>query len=182
MSWLDRLFAKPQHLPSGQSRTVAGERRISADPAGANPSGLNRRKADRVAHREKMHGVVRESMAFVGVRSSHYKFKVLAIDPAATQFVVMIDILGAVSPDIQRLSDMEATITQKARSQRGMEVIAVYWRLTDVTALERPARASQPAPAAVARKGDHVPTVPARVASVDGDVREIGGTQYGDLG
>lgn len=180
MSWFARLFsrsddASPGALPEGMT-----ERRKS----GSNPSGHARRRSDRHAHREKLYSVVREAMAMVGVLSLHYKFKVLALDPEGTQFIVMIDILEDVCPDIKRLKEMESIISQKALSQRSLLVMAVYWRITDQASLKRtprpgpPAEPAAPEPAKVAAPSQ---AKPAKGAFPDTDPRGLGGTQYGDL-
>lgn len=185
MSWFARLFSRSDDAASAGPPDGVTERRKS----GGNITGHARRRSDRHAHREKLYSVVREAMAMVGVLSLHYKFKVLALDPEGTQFIVMIDILEDVCPDIARLKEMESIISQKALSQQNLLVMAVYWRITDQTSLKRMSR-----PAAVATEAPGRPVAKASTAEAarpapkpekanfpDTDPSGLGGTQYGDL-
>src|SRR5687767_10939492 len=65
--------------------------RRSANEAAANNAQPANRKSERMARRELLYTVVRESMTKAGVLSSGYKFKVLSLDARGRQFLVMVD-------------------------------------------------------------------------------------------
>jgi len=102
-----------------------------AEPNRAAPATTGARKSDRVARRELLYSVVRESMARAGVLSASYKFKVLSLDTAGRQFLVMVDLAGSERADVDLLTDIEAVITQRAKSRHELVVSAVYWRRSD---------------------------------------------------
>lgn len=89
------------------------------------------RKSERHGRRELLYGVVRDTMARVGVLSSRYKFKVLSLDPQGRQFLVMMDITPDVTSDNMRLSEIEVLLAQTARARHQILVTAVYWRLNN---------------------------------------------------
>jgi len=87
------------------------------------------RKSERHGRRELLYGVVRDTMARVGVLSSRYKFKVLSLDQQGRQFLVMMDISPDVSSD--NMSEIEVLLAQTARARHQILVTAVYWRLNN---------------------------------------------------
>jgi len=89
------------------------------------------RKSERHGRRELLYGVVRDTMARVGVLSSRYKFKVLSLDQRGRQFLVMMDIAPDVTSDNMRLSEIEVLLAQTARARHQILVTAVYWRLNN---------------------------------------------------
>lgn len=89
------------------------------------------RKSERHGRRELLYGVVRDTMARVGVLSSRYKFKVLSLDQNGRQFVVMMDISPDVAGDNIRLSEIEVLLAQTARARHQILVTSVYWRLNN---------------------------------------------------
>lgn len=89
------------------------------------------RKSERHGRRELLYGVVRDTMARVGVLSSRYKFKVLSLDQQGRQFLVMMDISPDVTSDNMRLSEIEVLLAQTARARHQILVTAVYWRLNN---------------------------------------------------
>lgn len=113
--------------------------KATAEPAGPGRAEPNRapavttvaRKSDRMARRELLYSVVRESMARAGVLSASYKFKVLSLDTAGRQFLVMVDLAGSERADVDLLTDIESVITQRAKSRHELVVSAVYWRRSD---------------------------------------------------
>lgn len=94
-------------------------------PAAAAPP---QRKQERGPRRELLFGVVREAMVRAGVRSSSYRFKVLALDGAGHPFLVMVDVAPG-SADAVRMARIEGAITRVARARHAVDVQGVYWRI-----------------------------------------------------
>lgn len=86
------------------------------------------RKMERMARRELLYTVVRDSMARAGVLSSSYRFKVLSLDGRGRQFLVMVDLTGSPGLGTAELGRVEAMLAQAAQAQHGIFVKAVYWR------------------------------------------------------
>jgi hypothetical protein len=163
MSLLSWLFPEPKHAKaaaaadsSGLShadatRPVSGRRGASAKDAAGNAQPANR-KGERMARRELLYSVVRESMTRAGVLSASYKFKVLSLDARGRQFLVMVDLARAYGSDTGRLAEIEAMVAQAAKARYDIVVTAVYWRMHEHVAVgipgKAPARgtASQPVP------------------------------------
>ncbi|MBC7434980.1 MAG: hypothetical protein H7332_02795 [Bdellovibrionales bacterium] len=114
------------------------------------PSGTEHaanRKTERMARRELLYGVVRESMVRAGVLSQSYKFKVLSLDQRGRQFLVMMDLASEFGGETHRLAEIEAMIAQNAKARYDIIVTAVYWRMNEHVAVGVPsARISGPAP------------------------------------
>lgn len=109
------------------TRPVVGTRDVK-EPATGNAQPANR-KSERMARRELLYSVVRESMTRAGVLSASYKFKVLSLDARARQFLVMVDLAPAPGLDTPRFGEVEAMIAQGAKNRYDIIVTAVYWRL-----------------------------------------------------
>ena len=105
------------------------------------------RKTERMARRELLYSVVRESMVRAGVLSQSYKFKVLSLDQRGRQFLVMMDLASEFGGETHRLAEIEAMIAQNAKARYDILVTAVYWRMNEHVAVGLPsARASGPMP------------------------------------
>jgi hypothetical protein len=146
LSALDRL----RRWISGNthSRASGAKAALAAKP-GAQASGLRHQRA---ARREQLFALVRENMIRMGVLSSHYKFKVLTLDPAGEQFIVMVDWQpGALGADPVFEKQFEAGLQHLlVDRQQGFKVKAVYWRGHVEGATPAglpPARTTRPAPA-----------------------------------
>ena len=152
-SWLSR------EKPKAPAETGAG----SVEPSrGAAPAAGAARKTDRMARRELLYSVVRESMARAGVLSASYKFKVLSLDAAGRQFLVMIDLASSERAGPELLCDIEAVIAQRAKSRHDLLVSGVYWRRSDqVGAPARPPAGARPVRGVPAAK----PSQPAELLS-----------------
>ena len=121
-SWLSREKpAKGQPESSPDSRTVPDRL-----PAAAREGG--NRKSERMARRELLYSVIRESMARAGVLSASYRFKVLSLDAAGRQFLVMVDLASDDKADWEVQGEIETAIMQRAKSRHELVVSAVYWR------------------------------------------------------
>jgi hypothetical protein len=97
--------------------------------------------------RELLYSVVRESMARVGILSSSYKYKVLSLDPRGRQYMIMMDLPSEMATEVTRLAEIEAVVTQNARSRHDIIVTAVYWRINSQaknTRIEKPKPPSPP--------------------------------------
>jgi hypothetical protein len=155
LSALDRL----RRWISGDTHSHAsGAKAASVAKSGAQASGLRQQRA---ARREQLFALVRENMIRMGVLSSHYKFKVLTLDPAGEQFIVMVDWQpGALGADPVFEKQFEAGLQHLlVERQQGFKVKAVYWRghVEGAVPANLPlARAARPIPAA--------PTAPAAPA------------------
>jgi hypothetical protein len=101
---------------------------------GASTQRVEQRRTERNARRELLFQVVRESMVRVGVLSSAFKFKVLALDQRGRTFLVMIDLSSEFAGETDKLAEIEALIAQTAKTRYELVVQAVYWRFYDTVA------------------------------------------------
>src|SRR5450830_1721119 len=137
MSLLAWLFGKkpPRALPDSSGLQHMDHTRPPKDKprpdAPVHEAQTSQRKSERHGRRELLYGVVRDTMARVGVLSSRYKFKVLSLDQHGRQFLVMMDISPDVTSDNMRLSEIEVLLAQTARARHQILVTAVYWRLNN---------------------------------------------------
>jgi hypothetical protein len=154
------------------TRPVPKSSKDTTDPDNAKPAN---RKSERMARRELLYGVVRESMVNAGVLSSSYKFKVLSLDARGRQFLVMVDLARDHGGETARLAEIEAMIAQSAKARYDIIVTAVYWRTNEHVAVGDPSKRqrsvnSQPAPL------EATPAVaPVRVATVPTPAAARGG-------
>lgn len=143
-SWLfpSRKEAARTSLPesSGLSRMEPTRpiRRGTRELAESNAQPANR-KQERMARRELLYAVVRESMVHAGVLSSSYKFKVLSLDGRGRQFLVMVDLSRDTTVQTPQLGEIEAMIAQQAKLRHDILVSAVYWRMSEHVAVGEPA-------------------------------------------
>jgi hypothetical protein len=124
--------------PSGHSR-----------PATDSTNRSEERKAKRQMRREQLYSAIRQAMTRAGVLSASFKFKVLSLDQRGDQFLVKIDVLSSLGLQEDKLLENEALVIEVAKTQFGILVTAVYWRI-DTSAesgkLARAGRSSSPAP------------------------------------
>jgi hypothetical protein len=143
-SWLfpAQKPAKALADSSGLSRMEA-TRPVARRPGAKEPVASNgqpaNRKNERMARRELLYTVVRESMMRAGVLSASYKFKVLSLDPRGRQFLVMVDLARDYAGETARLAEIEAMVAQGAKSRHDIVVTAVYWRTNEHVAVGDPA-------------------------------------------
>ncbi|HEY8048914.1 MAG TPA: hypothetical protein VIE63_07045 [Ramlibacter sp.] len=164
LSWMfpaKKGASKQPNLPesSGLSRMdpTRPVRRGERDIPVANAQPANR-KHERMARRELLYGIVRETMMRTGVLTSSYKFKVLSLDGRGRQFLVMIDLSRDSGVAVTQLGEIEAMIAQAAKTRFDILVTAVYWRMSEHVAVGDPKR--QPA-----RAEPHAADVPAVLES-----------------
>ncbi len=157
----------PSALPSsGLSRMDSTRPFHAARYAGGSAQPANR-KQERMARRELLYAVVRESMVRAGVLSSSYKFKVLSLDARGRQFLVMVDLAQGAGIESTRLAEIEAMVAQSAKSRYDILVTALYWRANEHVAVGDVAavpRAQQPVPVAASAAAPRAAV--ARLASV----------------
>jgi hypothetical protein len=138
--------AAAQPESSGLSRmesTKPYPPRGAPDPHGnAKPAN---RKHERMARRELLYAVVRETMAKAGVISASYKFKVLSLDARGREFLVMVDLAREYGSETSGLAEIEAMIAQMAKARYDIVVTAVYWRMNEHVAVGQPSAARGPA-------------------------------------
>ncbi len=150
MSMFSWMFPSPKPVKapaesSGLSRMEATRpvnRRSGKDSPVSNAQPANR-KGERMARRELLYTIVRESMMRAGVLSASYKFKVLSLDGRGRQFLVMVDLSRDSGAETSRLAEIEAMIAQAAKSRHDILVTAVYWRSNEHVAVGDPAKAAQ---------------------------------------
>lgn len=140
--------SQPAAESSGLSRMEAtrpvGRRDVNKD---SQPNGQPaNRKGERMARRELLYTVVRESMTRAGVLSASYKFKVLSLDARGRQFLVMVDLAREYGGETASLAEIEALIAQAAKSRYDIVVTSVYWRMNEHVATGLPARSGKATP------------------------------------
>lgn len=129
------------------TRPVNGARNVPTKPSSGGSEHAANRKTERMARRELLYSVVRESMVRAGVLSQSYKFKVLSLDQRGRQFLVMMDLASEFGGETHRLAEIEAMIAQSAKARYEILVTAVYWRMNEHVAVGVPsARVSAPMP------------------------------------
>lgn len=149
---------------SGAASAPSPQTEATARP-GAHAGGMRQQRAGR---REQLFTLVRENMIRMGVLSSHYKFKVLTLDPAGEQFIVMVDWQpGALSAGPAFEQPFEAALQQLlVERQHGFKVKAVYWRGHPEVAASAGAPQARAVPAAPPAS---VPPRPATVGHPPGE-------------
>ncbi len=112
---------------------VSGSRRTAAAEASKRPSGspVSERKNLRLEQRELLYGVVRETMARLGLPMASYKYKVLSLDPQGREYLIMMDLTHEVASPAHLMSQIEPTITRDAKSRHNILVSAIYWRFNE---------------------------------------------------
>ena len=115
--------------PKANNASVA--KAIAQPAASSSAQRLEQRRSERNARRELLFQVVRESMVRVGVLSSAFKFKVLALDQRGQTFLVMIDLSAEFAGETDKLAEIESLISQSAKNRFDLAVQAVYWRFYD---------------------------------------------------
>ena len=151
MSFLNALFgrsgtaaaaAPADHRRDPAAGAVAA--RSAPPPASVRADGKTGVDAERADRRERLYGVIRETLMRCGVLSASYKFKVLSTDARGQQFLVMLDVASD-SAQLMRSTEIESMIRQAAQDQHGIDVVALYWRVNAHLA-------SRAAPAAMRRE------------------------------
>lgn len=119
MNWL------PWRKPALDKRAA----RAAGSNAPATVPMISSRRARRMEQREKVFGVVRESMIRAGMISSSYSFKVLALDAEGKSFLVLMD-TRVPEQDLTDtdLLEIEQWMQSTAHSRHAIRVKAVYWR------------------------------------------------------
>lgn len=140
-SWFSpaKKSAKPSPAPesSGLSRMESTKPYPgrSAEAPGHAPGLAGNRKGERIARRELLYQVVRDTMTNAGVLSASYKFKVLSLDARGRQFLVMVDLAREYGGETSSLAEIEAMIAQAAKARFDIIVTAVYWRMNEHVAV-----------------------------------------------
>jgi len=160
LSWMfpAKKQAKSQPESSGLSRMEPTRpvRRNGRDIPADNAQPANR-KGERMARRELLYTVVRETMARAGVLTASYKFKVLSLDGRGRQFLVMIDLSRESAMQTAQLGEVEAMIAQAAKSRYDIMVSSVYWRMSEHVAGGDPKAQAAEAAEPTARAADSIP-------------------------
>jgi hypothetical protein len=157
LSWLSPKKSTRPHAPETSGLKMDATRPVHTKntPASNKAAALDaehagNRKGERMARRELLYSVVRESMVRAGFLSASYKFKVLSLDQRGRQFLVMVDLAGRNGSDTNRLAEIEALIAQSAKARYDILVTAIYWRTNEHVAVGNPApqhfHSSSPAP------------------------------------
>jgi hypothetical protein len=122
----------------GRSRS-ARDKPASVPPARPAVDTGNRseeRKLKRHARREQLYLAVREAFTHAGVLAATYRFKVLSLDQAGNEFLVMLDVDQSFDHRVEQLADIEARIVQIAKTRYEIRVTSVYWRVSMTTATQ----------------------------------------------
>lgn len=147
------MFAEPMGM--GQHDMLAAQSPlVAARPMAAAPQhdSAAPRPGERSARREMVYSAVRESMVRSGILSAGYKFKVLALDKRATQFIVMVDLAQQYCASPDKLTQIEALIAYSAKTRFEIVITSVYWRLNaqlGVASTKAPSAVTAPQPAVV---------------------------------
>ena len=88
------------------------------------------RKVQRHARREQLYQAVREASNHSGVLSASYRFKVLSLDQAGNEFLVMMDVDQSFDHRAEKLAEIETRIVQIAKTRYEIRVTSVYWRIS----------------------------------------------------
>ncbi|TFZ06778.1 hypothetical protein EZ313_09195 [Ramlibacter henchirensis] len=134
LRWFSREPAPAEPAAPGSSA------RDAARPAATATS----RRDERNARREKLYGVVRDTMVNAGVLSSSYRFKVLSLDGRGRQFLVMVDLAGSPGGSTADLARIEVAMAQNAKARHDIVVKSVYWREAPSAATPRVAAPTAP--------------------------------------
>ena len=121
---------KPTALPPDRLAVDSGNR-------------TEERKLKRHARREQLYQAVRESFTHAGVLSATYRFKVLSLDQAGNEFLVMMDVDQSFDHRAEKLADIAAKIVQTAKTHYEIRVTSVYWRVS-LSAASSPVKAVAP--------------------------------------
>jgi hypothetical protein len=113
--------------------------RVAVDPTNRSEE----RKVQRHARREQLYMAVREAFTHAGVLSATYRFKVLSLDQAGDEFLVMMDVDQSFDHRAEKLADIEAKVVQIAKTRHEIRVTSVYWRVS-TTAVARNTKAVAP--------------------------------------
>ena len=127
---------------------------------------LEQRRSERNVRRELLFQVVRESMVRVGVLSSAFKFKVLALDQRGRTFLVMIDLSAEFAGETAKLAEIEALIAQSAKNRYELVVQAVYWRFYEAVSTGTARMGASSAPAPLFGMNSHTSSRPAPLSEV----------------
>lgn len=168
-------------FPARKARALAdGSRMGSSNPAGRSggsataSDAASSRKSERMARRELLFAVVRQSMIRAAVLSSGYKFKVLSLDAKGQQFLVMVDLARAHGGDPARLAEIEAMIAQGAKSRHNITVTAVYWRMNEYVAVGDLSGRKQPAGGAQLAEDSQPAVLESHPAALESNPGELG--------
>jgi hypothetical protein len=134
--------------------------------AGSPAQRLEQRRSERNARRELLFQVVRESMVRVGVLSSAFKFKVLALDQRGRTFLVMIDLSAEFAGETAKLAEIEALIAQSAKNRYELVVQAVYWRFYEAVSSSSGRTGASSAPVPLFGMPSHTNSRPAPLSEV----------------
>lgn len=137
LNWFTRkLTAETSHPPENSgmapgdavtSQSPPNRPREKPVPQAVSPAA--NRKIERLAHRELIYSVVRDTMIRASILAANYKFKVLSLDAHGREYLVMMDLSNQNAGNDARLSDIEAMMIQTAKLRHDLLVSAVYWRV-----------------------------------------------------
>ncbi len=127
---------------------------------------IEQRRSERNVRRELLFQVVRESMVRVGVLSSAFKFKVLALDQRGRTFLVMIDLSAEFAGETAKLAEIEALIAQSAKNRYELVVQAVYWRFYEAVSSSGGRVSASSAPVPLFGMPSHTNSRPAPLSEV----------------
>lgn len=119
---LGHVAAVNPHAPADKLRTNPAQPSVGQAANG---------KTERLERRELIYSVVRDAMIRAGVLAASYRFKVLSLDAHGLQYLIMVDLANHSVIHNERLTEIEAQMTQVARMRHNLTVTAVYWRVNE---------------------------------------------------
>lgn len=164
-------FMRQDVTRPGSLKSTAGSNNSKSASANALAERMEKRRTERNARRELLFQVVRESMVRVGILSSAFKFKVLALDQRGRTFLVMIDLSDKFGVETAKLAEIEALIALSAKTRFDMVVQAVYWRFPENLTTGAVQATPISAPAASLSGGSALQPAPVIVAPVAGSAQ-----------
>lgn len=115
--------------PARRAEPGLAPTRVAHPPAANSPQAQEASRARRHARREQLFNAIREAMTRAGVLSARYKFKVLSLDQAGNEFMVMMDLSAEFGGALDQLIALESAIIRHARARHDITVPTVYWRV-----------------------------------------------------
>jgi len=135
MSWRNWFSQGSHHSQAVLEKAVPAKQMGAKSEAASSAQRAQHRRAERHANREALCRVVRESMVSMGVLSSAFHFRVLALDQRGRSFLVLLELGLEFGDEVEKFAEIEVRIAQAAHHRFGIAVEAVYWRFSSAPAV-----------------------------------------------
>lgn len=127
MSLLENWFSKKTR----DTRPAAGIASAAKVPEDVAVHDAGSRRQKRMALRELLYAIVRQTMVRAGILSAGYSFKVLSLEPQGRAYIIMMDLAPGFALSDARQAEMEKQIAAQAQARHAIRVSAVYWRINE---------------------------------------------------